>query len=78
LGEGSTFGFLLSFSKATETQYKKENLKLNREKEVQKIKVLVAEGIALNQMLIKIILADFGFECEIAKNSKIVIEKLKK
>jgi len=38
--------------------------------------VLVAEDILLNQLLIKIILSDFGFEYDIAGNGKIVIEKL--
>jgi two-component system CheB/CheR fusion protein len=46
-------------------------------KETKIIKVLVAEDIALNQMLIKLILADFGFDSEIAENGKVVIEKLK-
>ena len=77
VGEGSTFGFVMSFAKTIETIAKKSTLVLNTDDETQKIKVLVAEDIALNQMLIKIILADFGFECEIAENGKIVIEKLK-
>ncbi len=40
------------------------------------IKVLVAEDIALNQLLIKLILSDFGFEFDIAGTGKIAIEKL--
>ncbi len=77
LGEGSTFGFFMNFSKTTETIPQETVLQLKKGNEMQKIKVLVAEDIALNQMLIKLILADFGFECEIADNGKIVIEKLK-
>jgi CheY-like chemotaxis protein len=42
------------------------------------IKVLVAEDVALNQLLIKIILMDFGFEFDIAENGKIAIELLQK
>lgn len=78
LGEGSTFGFLMAFSKTTENIPKEPALTLNTKNQTQKIKVLVAEDMPLNQMLIKIILADFGFECEIAENGKIVIEKLQK
>lgn len=76
-GEGSTFGFVMPFNKTSETIAKKLTVVLNTDHKTQKIKVLVAEDIALNQMLIKIILADFGFECEIAENGKIIIEKLK-
>jgi len=38
--------------------------------------VLVVEDIALNQLLMKTVLDDFGFECDIAANGKIAIEKL--
>lgn len=41
-------------------------------------KILVAEDIVLNQLLIKIILEDFGFEVDVAGNGKIAIEYLKK
>jgi two-component system CheB/CheR fusion protein len=77
LGEGSTFGFVMTFFKTTQTLSKKPTLVLDTNHKIQKIKVLVAEDIELNQILIKIILADFGFECDIAENGKIVIEKLK-
>ena len=40
------------------------------------IKVLVVEDIALNQLLMKTLLDDFGFERDIAANGKIAIEKL--
>lgn len=77
VGEGSTFGFQLNFSKTNETIPATPTLIMKTENETKKINVLVAEDIALNQMLIKIILTDFGFECEIADNGKIVLEKLK-
>jgi two-component system CheB/CheR fusion protein len=77
VGEGSTFGFLMDFSKTTETIPEETVSILNiEENKTQQIKVLVAEDIALNQMLIKLILADFGFECDIAENGKVVIAKL--
>ncbi len=43
---------------------------------VENIKVLVVEDIALNQLLMKTLLDDFGFERDIADNGKIAIEKL--
>ena len=77
VGEGSTFGFLMNFYKTTETIPEEPALILKTGKDMPKIKVLVAEDIPLNQILIKLILNDFGFECEIADNGKIVLEKLK-
>ncbi len=44
--------------------------------EIKNIKVLVVEDIALNQLLMKTLLDDFGFERDIASNGKIAIEKL--
>lgn len=44
---------------------------------LKNIKVLVVEDIALNQLLMKTLLDDFGFTHEIAGNGKIAIEKLK-
>jgi CheY-like chemotaxis protein len=38
----------------------------------------VVEDIPLNQLLMKTLLADFGFENDIAENGKIAIEKLQK
>ena len=78
VGEGSTFGFSMSFSKTSETLHEEPAIILKAGNETRKLKVLVAEDIALNQVLIKIILEDFGFECEIAENGKIILEKLKK
>ena len=39
--------------------------------------VLVVEDMALNQLLIKIILTDFGCEVEVVENGKIALEKLR-
>jgi PAS domain S-box-containing protein len=76
LGKGSVFSFELSFAK-TNQKIKHETERVsNKEAEIINLKVLVAEDMPLNQLLIKIILADFGFEVEIADNGKIAIEKL--
>jgi CheY-like chemotaxis protein len=44
--------------------------------EITGIKVLVAEDIILNQLLMRTLLEDFGFECDIADNGKIAVEKI--
>ena len=76
--KGSIFGFSLPFSKTTEIIAKEPSIILNTEEnDKQTIRVLVAEDIALNQALIKIILGDFGFECDIAENGKVALKKLK-
>lgn len=75
INEGSTFSFVLSFQKTkAKIELDSEIIKLNTE--IEKIKVLVVEDVALNQMLMKIILDDFGFERDIAENGKVAIEKL--
>jgi CheY-like chemotaxis protein/anti-sigma regulatory factor (Ser/Thr protein kinase) len=77
-GKGSTFGFTLTFRKATaqitETAQTDNGVEIAGRSE--SIRILVAEDIPLNQLLIKIILKDFGWDADIAGNGKIAIEKL--
>jgi CheY-like chemotaxis protein len=75
LGEGSTFIFILPFGKAN-LKTEEEIILLNPVSEIKNLRVLVAEDVALNQLLIKIILNDFGFEHEIVGNGKLAIEKM--
>lgn len=75
IDEGSTFRFTLSFQK-TNAEAVMETEMLELDTEVKNIKVLVVEDIALNQLLMKTLLDDFGFERDIASNGKIAIEKL--
>ena len=75
IDKGSVFSFILSFLK-TDANAEEETEYLELDKEIKNIKVLVVEDIALNQLLMKTLLNDFGFECEIAVNGKIAIEKL--
>ncbi len=73
IDEGSTFGFKLNFQKAKgEVESEIEEMVT----EIKDIKVLVVEDVTLNQSLMKIVLANFGFECDIADNGKIAVEKL--
>ena len=74
LGEGSTFSFILPFGKTIQKPEEIEILK--QDSEIKNLRVLVAEDVALNQLLMKIILNDFGFEHEIVGNGKIAIEKM--
>ena len=75
LNEGSTFSFKLNFAKTTiDAEFETE--KIEMETEFKNIKVLVVEDMPLNQLLMKTLLDDFGFERDIAENGKIAVEKL--
>jgi CheY-like chemotaxis protein len=75
IDEGSTFSFTLRFQKTNaDAQLETEIVEL--ETEIKSIKVLVVEDMPLNQLLMKTLLDDFGFERDIADNGKIAIEKL--
>jgi signal transduction histidine kinase/CheY-like chemotaxis protein len=76
IDEGSIFSFILGFQK-TNAQAEMVTDILEVDKDIKNIKVLVVEDMALNQLLMKTILDDFGFERDIADNGKIAIEKLK-
>jgi PAS domain S-box-containing protein len=75
MGEGTTFSFTLSFRKTNERAELDMEL-VEPDKEIKHFKVLVVEDIALNQLLMKTLLDDFGFERDIAENGRIAIEKL--
>ncbi len=84
IGKGSTFGFILNFAKANlkpgdATPHALEIRKPNgnTSNAIRPVRILVAEDVALNQLLIRIIIADFGFDLDIAANGKIAIEMLK-
>jgi PAS domain S-box-containing protein len=76
INEYSRFSFTLPFLKTKENAaLDNEIMELNNE--IKGIRVLVVEDMALNQLLMKTVLDDFGFERDIAENGKIAIEKLK-
>ena len=75
IGEGSTFSFTLSFQK-TNDEVVLENVAEQYQTETKSFRVLVVEDIKLNQLLMRTILDDFKFECDIVDNGKIAIEKL--
>jgi CheY-like chemotaxis protein/HPt (histidine-containing phosphotransfer) domain-containing protein len=75
VGVGSTFSFILSFDK-TNAELESEVDQIELDSEIKNISVLVVEDMALNQLLIKTLLDDFGFKYESASNGKVAIEKL--
>jgi len=76
INEGSTFRFTLNFPK-TKADAEAELGLMELDPDIKNIRVLVVEDIALNQLLMKTLLDDFGFERDIAENGLIAIEKLK-
>jgi PAS domain S-box-containing protein len=77
VGMGSTFSFILSFGKTTEKADAESGLTIELETGFKDVKILVVEDIALNQLLMKTLLEDFGFEIDVAGNGKIALEKLR-
>jgi CheY-like chemotaxis protein len=82
--KGSSFDFIMNFKKSNpqeitdDVEPEASYLDISKESITKGTKVLVVEDIVLNQLLIKIILLDFGFEIEIAENGKIAIDLLQK
>jgi len=76
LGEGSTFSFILGFETTTKQAELDAGI-VELTPTNKNIKVLVVEDIVLNQLLMKTLLDDFGFERDIAGNGRIAIEKMK-
>ncbi|HXC03697.1 MAG TPA: ATP-binding protein, partial [Bacteroidia bacterium] len=72
-GAGSTFSFNLSYDK-TEAHPEEEIPVSRLTSEVNNIHVLMVEDIALNQLLLKTLLDEFGFTYDCASNGKIAIE----
>jgi PAS domain S-box-containing protein len=77
LDEGTTFSFTLKFLK-TNAKAEIETSLIGLDTEIINAKILVVEDIALNQLLMRTLLEDFGFECDIVPNGKLAIEKLQK
>ena len=76
LGKGSSFSFILPFKKTKFQSVNKTDIP-QLASDIKNLKVLVAEDATINQLLIKVILKNFGFSYEIVNNGKAAIEKLK-
>jgi PAS domain S-box-containing protein len=75
INEGSRFSFILSFPKTSNLDVPVNDI-IELDAEIKDIKVLVVEDMALNQLLIRTLLDDFGFSSDITANGKLAIEKL--
>ena len=76
IDKGSTFSFTLNFLK-TEAEAESEVISDEPDAEIRNINVLVVEDIALNQLLMRTLLDDYGFNCVIASNGKVAIDKMR-
>lgn len=77
VGKGSTFGFLLDFKKVSSISFSSHSPSaVSTIKENQKLSILLAEDIALNQRLVVKIMEKWGHDLEIADNGKVAVEKL--
>lgn len=77
INKGSTFSFTLLFNKKESEPEEEESIISEAETETKNVRVLVVEDMALNQLLMKTLLDELGFERDIASNGKIAIEKLR-
>jgi PAS domain S-box-containing protein len=75
IGEGTTFSFTLDFLK-TKAEMQLELGVIQSNSEIKNIHVLVVEDIPLNQLLMRTLLDDFGFQSDFASNGKIALQKL--
>jgi CheY-like chemotaxis protein len=75
LDKGTTCSVILPFKKSKH-EVEPEAVLSEMDPELKGIKVLVVEDIVLNQLLMKTLLDDYGFECDFAGNGKVAIEKL--
>ena len=76
-GQGSCFKFVLPFLK-TNMKAEVEIPVLESNLDPSNIKILVVEDMPLNQLLMRTVLDDFGYGCDIASNGKLAIDKLQK
>ncbi|MCP9765497.1 response regulator [Lacihabitans soyangensis] len=72
---GSSFSFQLVFKKTIQQETNRKASQ-DLEDEMVGIKVLVVEDMELNQLLMKTLLEDFKFECDIVTNGKLAVQRL--
>lgn len=75
IDKGSTFSFILEFEK-TNTEIESDKKIDTLTTDLKNIRVLVVEDVPLNQLLMRTLLDDYGFGCDIAVNGKVAIEKM--
>lgn len=75
IDEGATFSFVLKFRKTNKEAVLDAEI-IELDSDIKNVNILVVEDMELNQLLMKTLLDDFGFECDITANGKLAIEKL--
>lgn len=78
LNEGTTFSFYIPYEKGTEAMLPEEKKEALNFKDLESMRILVAEDVELNQFLVKHILESWGCEVTIVSNGKEAVEKVKK
>jgi hypothetical protein len=76
--KGSSFSFQLSFAKTNQKINKKTERSQPTKSILKHYKRFGCRRRAINQLLIKILLADFGFEVEMAANGKLLLRNFNK
>ncbi|HSI91316.1 MAG TPA: ATP-binding protein, partial [Adhaeribacter sp.] len=74
--KGSAFSFILSFKKTNEKAEMEIAHEIVVDPDFHNARVLVVEDIALNQLLMKTLLEDFGFDMDIASNGQIALDMM--
>ena len=77
-GVGTTFSFFIPYEKGTEDLLPDDNKEDINFKDLESIRILVAEDVELNQFLVKHILDSWGCEVTIANNGREAVEIVKK
>jgi PAS domain S-box-containing protein len=78
VGQGSTFGFTLEFKKTKEQLKKEPEPSPHMDMNVGNGRILIVEDVTLNQLLLKTLLREFGYEYDVASNGKIAIDLFQK
>ncbi len=78
LNEGTTFTFSIPYAKGDLSMLPDDNKEDLNFKDLESVKILVAEDVELNQFLIKHILEAWGCEVTIVGNGKEAVEKVRK
>jgi PAS domain S-box-containing protein len=77
INEGTAFTFYIPYDKGDESMLTDENKNELNYKDLESIRILVAEDVDLNKFLVKHILESWGCDVTIASNGKEAVEKVK-
>jgi PAS domain S-box-containing protein len=78
VGQGTTFTFTLDFKKTGEKIEREVEQEFRPHNKTSDVRILVAEDVVLNQLLMKTLLEDVGFKLDIAANGKVAIDQVKR